>query len=166
MGLDGIIYKTQDEPKKQTNSRNPWWEQVPWEEVDYDQCYLERDWQEHEDGTWWREKSDEDKNRSISVAEFRHNWTLQYWMRKLWRRKGGKPSPGHDPDEFNYPDCVELNTKDLDRLIRHVRTGKMPFAHGRPHRHDRHAQAAMIVAARQAKEALKEGDFVYYIPSY
>ena len=172
MGLDGYIYKTYDTPDKKTNARNPWWEKVPPEEIDYDTIYLEqfdRRYEEDEAGVWWREKDDVAKSRSIAVAEFQYNWTLHLWMRKvwLWKSVGGKFKP-FEPggNDFNYPDSVELDIKDLDRLIRHVREAKMPFAEGRPHRHDRNAKAEMIVAAREAKEAIKEGYYVYYIGAY
>jgi len=92
MGLSIYAFASKKKPSAETNCRKPW-------------KYIE-------DGP--HEGLMEDTGIDKEIWEWDRNWDLHCWIHNLFIEKDGVYDDKNNP--FNYPDCVELNDDDLDRL--------------------------------------------------
>ena len=99
MGLTIYAYASKDAPTAETNGRDPW------------QCT--------EPGLM------EDAGKDTQIFEWDRYWDLHCWFHNLFVEKCGVYNDASVP--FNYPDCVELDDVDLDRLKYVVLNLKLPI---------------------------------------
>lgn len=90
------------------------------------------------------------------IAYWRKHPNTHGWMEKLYRSKGGTS------EDFNI-DPVKLTAEDLDAFEKAVNAGELPetsgFFFGQSHPDDK---ANDLEFVRVARQALEEGDSVYY----